>query len=163
MANKSNFDATEWARVLDGVFSAGLAVSMAEPSGLIGMVQEGIASARDLAVAKTDPNAGELIKSIVAYVETSEGRSAARDSLKARIQGKSRPEAKAACIAALAEASAAVAAKAPSESAAFKKWLLQISQHVAEASKEGGFMGFGGVAVSEAEKATLAEIAKALG
>jgi hypothetical protein len=34
---------------------------------------------------------------------------------------------------------------------------------VAEASKEGGFLGFGGVQVSEAEKATLAEIAAALG
>ena len=32
----------------------------------------------------------------------------------------------------------------------------------AEAGKEGGFMGFGGVAVSDAEKATLAEISTAL-
>jgi hypothetical protein len=34
---------------------------------------------------------------------------------------------------------------------------------VAEASTEGGFLGFGGVKVSDAEKATLADIAKALG
>jgi hypothetical protein len=34
---------------------------------------------------------------------------------------------------------------------------------VAEAAAEGGFLGFGGVQVSEAEKATLADIAKALG
>jgi hypothetical protein len=33
----------------------------------------------------------------------------------------------------------------------------------AEAAAEGGFLGFGGVQVSEAEKATLADIAKALG
>ena len=32
----------------------------------------------------------------------------------------------------------------------------------AEAANEGGFMGFGGVAVSDAEKATLAEISNAL-
>ena len=38
-----------------------------------------------------------------------------------------------------------------------------ISQKVAEASKEGGVLGFGGVPVSEAEKATLADISKALG
>ena len=37
-------------------------------------------------------------------------------------------------------------------------WLRQISQHVAEASKEGGFLGIGGVSVSEVEKATLTEI-----
>jgi hypothetical protein len=37
-----------------------------------------------------------------------------------------------------------------------------ISQHDAEVSKEGGFLGVGGVAVSEAEKATLTEISNAL-
>ena len=44
----------------------------------------------------------------------------------------------------------------------FKSWLRQVSQHVAEAAKEGGFLGIGGVAVSEAEKATLTEISSAL-
>ena len=52
--------------------------------------------------------------------------------------------------------------KAPEDTAAFKAWLAQISQSVAEAAKEGGFLGFGGVQVSEAEKATLAEISTAL-
>jgi hypothetical protein len=163
MANKSTFEPAEWTRVIDGVLSAGLAVSMAEPSGLIGMVQEGFASAKDLAAAKNDPKAGDLIKAIVADLETSAGRTAARDGLKASIKGKSRADAKAACIATLHEAGALVSAKAPQEAPAFKAWLLQISQHVAEASTEGGFLGFGGVAVSEAEKATLAEIKIALG
>jgi hypothetical protein len=49
------------------------------------------------------------------------------------------------------------------DAAAFKAWLRAISQKVAEASKEGGVLGFGGVAVSDAEKATLADISKALG
>jgi len=39
-------------------------------------------------------------------------------------------------------------------------WLLSPA---AEASMEGGFLGFGGVQVSDAEKATLADIAKAFG
>jgi len=62
----------------------------------------------------------------------------------------------------LQQAGAVVEAKAPGDAAAFKGWLRQISQHVAEASKEGGFLGIGGVRVSEAEKATLAEISSAL-
>jgi hypothetical protein len=37
-----------------------------------------------------------------------------------------------------------VDAKAPDDAAAFKGWLRQISQHVAEASKEGGFFGGAG-------------------
>ena len=53
--------------------------------------------------------------------------------------------------------------KAPEDAAAFKVWLLQVAQKAAEAGTEGGFLGFGGVAVSDAEKATLAEISAALG
>ena len=55
MANKSSFAPQEWTQILDGVLSAGLAVSMVEPSGLIGMVQEGFASAKNLAAVKTIP------------------------------------------------------------------------------------------------------------
>jgi hypothetical protein len=71
-------------------------------------------------------------------------------------------EIKAKCIETLRQAGAVVDARAPGDAAAFKGWLRQISQHVAEASKEGGFLGIGGVPVSEAEKATLTEISSAL-
>jgi hypothetical protein len=58
--------------------------------------------------------------------------------------------------------SALLDAKGPGDAAAFKSWLQSIAQHTAEAAKEGGFLGFGGVQVSEAETATLAEIRAAL-
>jgi hypothetical protein len=63
----------------------------------------------------------------------------------------------------LREVSAILAAKAPSDAPAFKAGLTDISRKVAEASSEGGFLGIGGVQVSEAEKATLADISKAFG
>jgi hypothetical protein len=63
----------------------------------------------------------------------------------------------------LREVSAILDAKAPSDAVAFKAWLRGISQKVAEASKEDSFLGVGGVQVSDAEKATLADISKALG
>ena len=50
------------------------------------------------------------------------------------------------------------------DAGSFKAWLRQISQSTAEAAKEGGgLLGFGGVQVSDAEKATLTEISSALG
>ena len=55
------------------------------------------------------------------------------------------------------EVSAILDAKAPGDAAAFKVWLRGISQTVAEASKEGSFLGVGGVQVSDAERATLAD------
>jgi hypothetical protein len=66
-------------------------------------------------------------------------------------------------LASLQEVSAIVDAKAPDEAAAFKTWLREISQKVAEAAVEGSFLGFGGVRVSDAETATLRDISKALG
>jgi uroporphyrinogen-III synthase len=45
----------------------------------------------------------------------------------------------------------------PDEAEAYKKWLLQIGEKVAEAAKEHG------VVVSDPEKAALDEIAGALG
>ena len=44
-------------------------------------------------------------------------------------------------------------AKAPEDAAGFKAWLQQVAHKAAEAGNEGGFLGFGGVAVSDAEKA----------
>ena len=66
-------------------------------------------------------------------------------------------------LASLREVSAIVDARAPDEAAAFKTWLREISQKVAEAAVEGSFLGFGGVRVSDAETATLRDISKALG
>lgn len=40
--------------------------------------------------------------------------------------------------------------------------LAGIAERVANASTEGGFLGFGGERMSEHEKATLADLAKAL-
>ena len=103
-----------------------------------------------------------LIKAVFTDFGNAEGRNAARDGLKDKLKGSKPAEIKDKCIETLRQAAAVIDAKAPGDAAAFKGWLRQISQHVAEASKEGGFLGIGGVAVSEAEKATLAEISSAL-
>lgn len=66
-------------------------------------------------------------------------------------------------LANLKEVSAILNAKAPRDAAGLKSWLQAISENVAEASFEGGFLGIGGVKVNDAEKATLADISKALG
>ena len=63
----------------------------------------------------------------------------------------------------LREVSVILDAKAPGDAAAFKAWLSDISREVAEASMEGSILGLGGMKVSDAEKATLADIAKSLG
>jgi hypothetical protein len=125
-------------------------------------LKESFASAQALLEAKQNTAANELIKSIVADLETSQGRTATRDAVKATLQGSDRSEIKTRAVAALREAARIVDQKAPADAPAFKEWLLHISRQVADASSEGGFLGIGGVPVSEAEKATISDIASAL-
>jgi len=162
MAGKGDFTPEEWKSILGSPMLAGMAVTLGDPSGLWGTMKEGIASGRALLEAKNAPGANELVKALVADLETSEGRSAARDGIKAELTGKSPQEIKAQAIATLTQVGAVLEAKAPADARPFKEWLAHVAQQVAEAAGEGGFLGFGGTTVSDAEKATLAEISQAL-
>jgi hypothetical protein len=163
MANKQSFSPEEWNKVMESVALSGMAVTAADPSGLIGLLQESFASAGALIKAKSDAGAGELIKAVVAEFETSEGRSAVREALKKRFADAKPADISQRSIAALGEVSALLDRKAPQDAAAFKQLLSTISTKVADAAKEGGVLGFGGQKVSDAEKATLTDIAKVLG
>ena len=160
MANKQNFKPDEWTKILESTMLAGMAVSAAEPSGLWGA----FASSSALAAAKSNAGSNELIKAVVAEFETKEGRAAVQEALRQHLAGAAKPaDAVQRSLANLKEVSGILNAKAPQDAAGFKTWLQAIGQNVAEASSEGGFLGFGGVQVSDAEKATLADISKALG
>jgi hypothetical protein len=163
MTDKSNFTPDEWKVLLESVMMAGIAITADEPSGLWGLLKETFASGSELVRAKMDAGSNALIKAVVADFETSEGRSISRDGVKEKLSGSKPPEIKAKCIETLRQAAKLLDAKAPGDAVAFKSWLRQISQHVAEAATEGGFLGIGGKKVSEAEKATLTEISSALG
>jgi hypothetical protein len=162
MADKSTFSPDEWKTLLESVMAPGLAITAAEPSGLWGMLQESFASGKILAQTKMGTTSNPLIKAVVDDFATSEGRTIARDGLKEQLSGKKPVEVKNACIEILNKVEGILSTKAPNDAAAFKNWLGEISQSVAEASTEGGFLGIGGVTVSDAEKATLAEISSAL-
>lgn len=163
MANKQSFTPEEWTKILESVALSGVAVTAADPNGLMGLFKESFASASAVASARSNPDANELIKSVVAEFESSEGRTKMREALKARLAGASQADVSQRAIKVLGEVAALLDAKAPSEAPAFKAWLRAISSKVAEAATEGGVMGFGGVKVSDKEKATLNDISKALG
>ena len=162
MANKSNFTNEEWKKLLEAPLLAGFAVSAGDPSGFIGTLQEGMASAKALAAAKTDPGADEPIKAVVEDLLTPEGRTAAREGVKTLAQGAKLEELKTRALNELAGTAQILAAKAPNDAGPFKNWLKEMAKLVAEAGTEGGFLGFGGVKVSENERATLGEISAAL-
>jgi hypothetical protein len=164
MANKLNFLPEEWATLLESTTVAGIAVSAAEPSGLWGTLKEFLASSSAIDAAKRDPHSNELVAAVIAELETEQGQSKLHKALHQRFaEVKTPADFVQNSLVALREASAILDEREPADAAAFKTWLFSVSRRVAEAASEGGFLGFGGVKVSDAERATLDEIAEALG
>jgi hypothetical protein len=163
MAGKANFTSEEWARVVGSPMVASMAITAADPSGLWGLLKEAMAGGWALLEAKQGGQANPLAKAIAEDVTTPDTRTAARDRVQAQFKGVQLGELKGKAIEELRAVSALVEAKAPEDAAGFKAWLNEVARKAAEAGNEGGFLGFGGVAVSDAERATLAEIASALG
>ena len=161
MSHKDAFTPEEWTDVTLAPMLASFAVTAADPSGLVGVIRE--SSATGWAIKAAKEPAGTLMAEIVATYEDAEGRDAIRDALRELVRGKKPSEATAAAIARLGDAARLVSAKAPAEADSFKAWIGAIAETVAEAGKEGGFLGFGGEKVSAAERKTLADIDTALG
>jgi hypothetical protein len=107
------------------------------------MLKESFASGRTLLETKSTAADNALVKAIVADLETSEGRSTAQTFVKQTLQGASANELKQRAVDAVRRAADLVEQKAPLEATAYKGWLLKIASSVAEASKEGGFLGLG--------------------
>ncbi|MFN3623946.1 MAG: hypothetical protein ACK4TP_07760 [Hyphomicrobium sp.] len=162
MADKSSFTPEEWKVVLSSPMLAGLAVTMAEPSGIWGMLKESMASANAVLAAGKDANASPLMKALLADMETSEGRTTARDEITAGLKGKTPAEMKELVIAKLGQAGKILDTRAPNEAAAFKSWLKYVADQVAESASERGVLGFGGTRVTDNERATIAEVGRAL-
>jgi hypothetical protein len=163
MSIKDRFTSEEWAEILQAPMLAGMAVTAADPGGLWSTLKEGTAVARSLIEAKQGVTPDSIMAQIGADFETSDGRHVAREGVKEAMHGKKPAEAAEAAVARLGKAAALVAAKAPEQADAFRQWLSQTAQKVAETGTEGGFLGFGGVKVSDSEKKTLEDIKRVLG
>ena len=94
MADKTSFTKDEWTLLLKSPMIAGMAITAAEPSGLWGLLKKSFAGGAALTKVAANSNANGLVKAVVADFSTSEGRSAARDGLKAEFAGSKPAEMK---------------------------------------------------------------------
>jgi hypothetical protein len=113
-----------------------------------------------LGEVKTQGSSNDLIKALVADIEAGAKDLSAPEELK----GKTPDEVKSYAIGSLRQVAALLEKKAkPDEAQGFNQWLVSVAKKVAEAAKEGGFLGFGGTQVSEQEAATIKELSTAVG
>lgn len=150
----------------------GSAVAFAGRSGLFGTGKELFTSAQAvLAGARDYPN-NELIQSIVPDPKASDRSAEMAEAVKIRdwstarmkAKGIKSPEAFTALALEDCRAASALLAKLdPAQAAEYRRWALSVADSVAQASTEGGFLGFGGERLSESEKKLIGEVQTALG
>jgi hypothetical protein len=156
MLTKNDFAAADWITIRDTPYLVGLATLLAEPSGL-GTINESIAIA--MGIWENQASEIPLIRDLTSRAEMQ----AAQNSLKDRFTGSQGQLSKNAMRdLALEHARSSIAilsGKADSgEIDAYRKLLYELAEKVANASREGGFLGFGGKAVSAAEQSFLDDL-----
>jgi hypothetical protein len=159
MTAKDDFTDEEWMRLKRAPFVAGMAITLADPGGPIEAFKETSATLKTVLAAESGDR-GELVGAIA-------GEVAAEARQRTNPMGGFKPSSAAnAGVEILEEMRAVgriVADKASREDAeAVRTWLVSVAQAAADAAKEGGFMGFQAVRVSEGEQRMLDNLAEAL-
>jgi hypothetical protein len=158
MTGKADFTEAEWARLKRAPFVAGMAISLSDPGGPIEVVKETAATLKTVSAAAEQGGRGELVSAVAAEALTD--AKAHQNPLhdfkpKGALAGEE-------ILAELAAVNTIVSEKAPEDADAYRTWLRDAAQEAANAAKEGGFLGFHAVRVSEGEQRMLDKLDEAL-
>jgi len=167
MAIREQFTDDEWFLLLSTPAMVGATVASAGKSGPFGTAKEAVASLTTAATASKDYPNNELIQELTKRIEDREEAKAQveayREKAMAKLKGKDPTALRAETLEDARKTSALLSAKAtPEQARDYKNWAMKVAENVANAAKEGGFMGFGGEQVSEEERAVISEIDSAL-
>ncbi len=149
----------------------GSAVAFSSKNGPVGTVKEMMANAKTAAAgAQTYPD-NAIIGSILPHFEDrAEAMEAAKEMREQQLTRlkesgiTSKDDMKAKAIADATAVNNLLTAKAEAgEAGEYREWVMSVATAVANAAKEGGFLGIGGEQVGDGEEQTIAEIKAALG
>ena len=162
MSYRERFSDEDWAELVRSPMIASFAITAADPSGLIGTVQEASAAARALSDGRREKPASLIAEVVTAY-ETQEGRRLGQDAIRGILRDNDPAVAVGIAVERLSAIARLLDEYAGEEAGDFKRFLRDVAHSVAEAASEGGFLGIGGEKVSDKERRTLADIEAALG
>jgi hypothetical protein len=149
---KGTFSDEEWRKIRLSPVAVTFYVVSASPSGVSGITKEVIA-------------AGDAMKTLVTDALPTSLVDVAFGSFEGKLElegGLDESSPRGSMLGVVQAASAAVKAKSPVDHKTFGDTLVALSRKVAEASKEGGFLGIGGTRVSQEEEQAIAEITAAV-
>jgi hypothetical protein len=148
LAGEDDFTPDEWMTMQRATIAAGVLVSLSEGGGQedeMFAVQQALRGARM-------GHANRLVRELTA-TRFSTGLQA--NTTLAEYQGPA--------LTAIRSATATIGSKAPGDLAAFRVFVVEVAEAAANAHKEGGFGGMGGIRVSAREQAAIDAIKQALG
>jgi Bacterial protein of unknown function (DUF937) len=145
VATKAMYPESAWTTLRLAPVAAAQIVMGASPSGAIGQAKELTALSGAITAAKKDAPPTSLVGLIFeSALSEKDLEKLGRDQT--------------ASIDLLKNAMGTIAKSSPAEAAGYGKFLVDIATSVAEASKEGGFLGLGGTRVSGDEKVAIDQI-----
>jgi hypothetical protein len=146
MTTKASFNAEEWALVTTAPALAGLFVAASEPGG---QLRESVALSRGYAEARAQ-KPGELLEAILTTAPSLGPQDTPRtpDEIRNRALADLRRAVR--ILDRLAQ---------DDELVAYKRFVYTLATEVAQAHREGGFLGIGGKPISDNEQAALDAIA----
>ena len=162
MSKKSDYTSEEWQLLLDVPPAVGTAVMYAGRSG-VGSVKEAMAMASGILGARNGYEGIELIESLV-EARIKNGEKSTIETLSSPYRGLSPEQILEDAVDKCRGAADLLTAKATEgEASEFIDWTMTIAENVANAAKEGGFLGIGGERVSEEEAKAITKVRRAFG
>jgi hypothetical protein len=162
MSTKESYTSDEWSLLRSTPTFVSAGVATADPRGIIGALKEATAGARAFAEYGTKHADSEFFAALAA----DRSFPAMPDPQSLMGQGEAATQAtnfQHAVLQRVKDALGVVAQKGtPQEVAGYRGLIESVAESVANASTEGGFLGFGGVRVSSREKSFLSALAAAL-
>lgn len=175
MIERNSLTTEEWGNVIAAPASIGALVVTADLSGPMGLIKEFRAIMNTFkSYVEQNTAAGSLMGALQEQLSTKPTEEeeaemktwidAQQEEMKAN-RPQTAEEMKTLVRERTTEVFAMLRAKGATEEdvAQYKGLMLAIAENVADAGKEGGFLGFGGTRVSEAEESMLAQIRAELG
>jgi hypothetical protein len=151
-ALRRSFAEAEWTKVRRAPVAAMYVVASASPSGPIGLSKEVSAAAEAMTLAGKAASPTSLVANAF-------GGGVEKEDFETLQKGQLDSER---LLAEIHDAYVVVSEKGAPEAAGFREFVMKVAQSTAEATKEGGFLGIGGVRVTAEEKQAIDRIRTAL-
>jgi hypothetical protein len=162
MATKTDFSAEEWSLLREAPQVVALGVTLAGVSGLFGTIKEAMTTYQSMVEGASSGNA--LIQALCTREEIVAAQEAIRGGLQEKEFSRLKDQVETQAVEKARAAVTLLGAKgSPVDQAAYRAFLNSVADSVAQASKEGTFLGFGGQRVSQGESSMLKRLADAIG